>query len=180
MLPKNDSHSSEWIDQIESLVYQAETIDDPAARSIALELSQAILRFHQCALSRMLDFISAQGSGDEILSRIAQDDLTSSLLLVHDLHPEPIETRLARAIARLDDVYRALGARISLACMSGGIACIDFESSRAWPGPQTRSSIEKVLFQAAPELEGVVIQGMKEEASPDFIPVSAILAGSQA
>lgn len=180
MLPENDNHLPEWIDQIESLVHQAEAIDDPDARSTALELSQAILRFHQSALGRMLDFISARDSDGEILSRIAQDELTSSLLLVHDLHPEPVATRVERAITRLDDVYRALGSRISLASMSGGVVYVNFDSSRTWPGPQTRAAIEKVLFQAAPEIEQVVIEGLKEETSPDFIPVSAILAGSRA
>lgn len=169
--------SPEWVDRIESLVHQAAEIEDAAARALLMELSQAIMQFHSAALSRALDIIGDFPSGGEILSRMAADELTSSLLLVHDLHPEATEVRVERAVIRLDNAFRALGARISLASLSGGVVCVNFESSRLWPGAQTRASIEKFLFQAAPELDLVVIDGMKEEPARDFVPLTGILVG---
>jgi hypothetical protein len=170
--------SPEWIDRIESLVHQAEQIQDSKARTIAIELSQAIMQFHQAALNRALEIISYSNCGVEVLTRMAHDDLTSSLLLAHDLHPETTEIRVERAIARLDEAFRSLGARVSLAGMSSGVVCVNFESSRSWPS-QTRANIEKFVFQTAPEIEALVIEGVNEEPPRDFIPVSGILAGSR-
>lgn len=179
MLPDETFRSPEWIDKIEILVHKAEEIEDSTARAVAIDLSRAVMQFHEAALSRTLEMISDSESGEEILSRIAEDPLTSSMLLAHDLHPETTGARLARAIAHLDEAFRALGARVSLGGFSGNVVYVNFESARAWPGPQTRTSVEKFIFQAVPEIEAVVIEGLKEEAPQDFFPVSGLMAASR-
>jgi hypothetical protein len=39
--------------------------------------------------------------------------------------------------------------------------------------------VEKFIFQAVPEIEAVVIEGLKEEAPQDFFPVSGLMAASR-
>jgi len=141
---------------------------------------QAVLDFHAAALERVLEIAAQSGpDGTAIIDRIAADDLTSSMLLLHDLHPEELATRLERAIEKLQEAFRSLGGRVSLIGIEGETVRLQFDSARTWPGAAVKSSIEKTIFQAAPEIGKVVIEGLNELPPADFVPVSDLLAGSR-
>jgi hypothetical protein len=177
----NDAiRSQEWIDKIEALVHRAEAISDAGARSIAVDLLQAVLSFHAAGIERILEIISESvAGGDAAVDAIAKDDLTSSMLLLHDLHPDELETRIDRAIRRLQDMFASLGANLMLEAIEGETVRLRFDSSRSWSAAAVKGSIENVIFQAAPEIATVVIDGLKEAPSANFVPVSDLLAGSR-
>ena len=176
----NQARSQEWIDKIEDLVQRAESLTDPEAREITVALLRAVLDFHAAGLERLLEIAARSGSaGDALIQQIAADDLTSSMLLLHDLHPDDLETRLNHAIKKLQDVFASLGAKISLIGTESGTVRLFFDSSRAWPGTQVRGSVENAIFQAAPEITTVVVEGLKEISPVDFVPVSDLLVGLQ-
>lgn len=177
-MAKDEIRSQEWIDKIEELVRQAENISDPSARRIATDLVRAVLDFHGTGLQRVLEVVAESESGPAIFDRIAADDLTSSMLLLHDLHPDELGTRLLRAIEKLEKVFRSVGARVSLIGVEAGTVRLQFDSARAWPGATVRDSIEKTIFQAAPEIDQVLIEGLKESPAADFVPLSNLLAGA--
>ncbi len=100
-MAKDEIRSQEWIDKIEELVRRAEALPDPKARGIAVDLLQAVLDFHAAGLERMMEIAADSGAaGEAIIERIATDDLTSSMLLLHDLHPDDLETRIERAVRK--------------------------------------------------------------------------------
>ena len=128
-------HSQTWIDKIEELVRRADSLSDPTARGIAVELLQGVLDFHAAALERVMEIAMESGpSGEAIIDRFATDDLTSSLLLLHDLHPDDLETRIDRAVHKLQSVFSSLGARLSLTAIEGGTVRLHFDSPRTWTG----------------------------------------------
>jgi len=179
-MPDNEIRSQAWVDKIEVLVREAESISDPKARSVTIDLLRAVLDFHAAGLERVLEIINESGSGGEaIMERIATEDLTSSMLLLHDLHPDDLETRINRAVHKLQDVFLSLGAKLSLLSIEPGTVRFHFESQRAWSGAPLKTSIEKAIFQAAPEITSVVVEGVKETPAADFVPVSELLTGSQ-
>jgi hypothetical protein len=170
--------SQEWVDKIEELVRRAEALPDPNARRVSVELLRAVLAFHAAGLERILDTIFESGAtGEQIIDKLAADDLTSSLLLLHDLHPDDLETRLSRAIDKLQTIFFSLGARLSLAGREGDLIRLRFESQRAWSVTAVKASVENAIFQAAPEITSVVLEGVKEAPDPGFVPVSDLLAG---
>ena len=176
-MAEQEIRSQEWIDKIEVLVRQAQSISDPAARNIAIDLLRAVLDLHAAGLERILDLIFESGPGGEgIIERIAHDELAGSMLLLHDLHPEDLETRLNRALVRLQDMFASLGAKLSIVSMEGDTVQLRFESERTWSAAPVKSSVEKEIFQAAPEITTVVIEGLKEAAPNGFVPVSDLLA----
>ena len=122
---------------------------------------------------------SSGSAGETILEQIARDELTSSMLLLHDLHPDDLETRLNRAVQKLQDVFTSLGAKMSLLAIEPGRVRLHFESARMWSGTPVRASIENAIFEAAPEIETVLIEGLKETPPANFVPVSDLLVGSQ-
>jgi Fe-S cluster biogenesis protein NfuA/nitrite reductase/ring-hydroxylating ferredoxin subunit len=93
-------------DRIESLL-EASAAGGAAARSRAEELVGCVSGLYGAGLGRVLEILDESGRlDDELLAALAGDDLVASLLLVHDLHPYDIETRVRQA---LDTVRPYLG-----------------------------------------------------------------------
>ncbi len=179
-MAKEEIRSQEWIDKIEELVRRAESLSDPKARGIAVDLLQAVLDFHAAGLERVMEIAADSGAAAEVvIERIATDDLTSSMLLLHDLHPDDLETRIDRTIRKLHDMFASLGATLSLVAIESETVRLQFDSARTWSGTPVRSSVENAIFQAAPEIGTVVIEGLKETPAANFVPLSDLLIASR-
>lgn len=179
-MASDEIRSQEWIDKIEELVRRAESLPDPKARAVAVDLLQAVLDFHGAGLQRLMELAAGLGAaGEAFMAQVAADDLTSSLLLLHDLHPDDMETRIDRAVHKLQGVFTSLGARVSLLAIEPGTVRLHFDSERTWSGAPVRASVENAIFQAAPEIGSVVIEGLKETPDASFVPLSDLLIGSR-
>lgn len=177
-MAENEVHSQEWVDKIEDLVRQAESISDSKLRTITVDLLRAVLEFHAAALERLMDLVFASGpAGEAMVERIAADDLASSMLLLHNLHPDDLETRILRAVQKLQEMFISLGAKLSLIAIEESTVRLHFESQRTWSGTPVRASVEKAIYQAAPEITTVILEGLKEPPSAGFVPVSDLIAG---
>ena len=92
--------------RIEALI-EASAAGGPAARTRAEDLVAAVSTLYGAGLGRVLEILGETGRLDEtVLAALVGDELVSGLLLVHDLHPDDVETRIARA---LDSVRPYLG-----------------------------------------------------------------------
>jgi hypothetical protein len=180
-MARDEIRSQEWIDKIEELVRRADSLSDREARGIAVDLLQAVLDLHGAALERMMEIAVESGPvGETIIEKIAQDDLTSSVLMLHDLHPYDLETRIERAIRKLHDVFVSLGAKLTLLAIENGTVRLHFDSARTWTGAPVKVSVEKAIFQAAPEIVDVVIEGLREPPDANFVPLSNLVTGIRA
>lgn len=93
-------------DRIETLL-DASSAGGTAARARAEELVACVSGLYGAGLERVLEILHEAGRlDDEVLAAFAGDDLVASLLLVHDLHPYDVETRVRQA---LDTVRPYLG-----------------------------------------------------------------------
>lgn len=97
----------ERLTRVEALVGALERCPDPAAREAARDLVRTLLDLHAAGLGRVLD---VAGRESALVERLATDDLVSSLLLLHGLHPHPAARRVARALERV----RSLGGDVEL------------------------------------------------------------------
>ncbi|CAN5267345.1 NifU family protein [soil metagenome] len=93
-------------DRIETLL-EASAGGGGAARARAEELVGCVSDLYWAGLGRVLEILDESGRlDDQVLAALAGDDLVASLLLVHDLHPYDVETRVRQA---LDTVRPYLG-----------------------------------------------------------------------
>lgn len=93
-------------DRIESLI-EASAAAGPASRTRAEDLVACVSGLYGAGLGRVLEILDAAGHLDaDVLDALADDQLVSGLLLVHDLHPYDAGTRIRRA---LDTVRPYLG-----------------------------------------------------------------------
>ena len=96
----------------------------------------------------------------EYAEELADDKLVGSLFLLHDLHPVDAETRLRRALSRLE---RAFGSHFQLEGISENVARIRIEKNGAPLPNGIAEVIDRAALDAAPDLEGVVIEGLPAE-----------------
>jgi len=154
------------VGEIDKLVRAIEAAPDSQTRTAALGLIQAVLAIHGEGLKHIVGILQANvDSGAQLISALCCDDLISSLLSLHDLHPESPRSRAERAVAQL----RETGLSVDLLEISdGGIVKLRLRDS----SQRARTVVEDTLLAAVPDTAGVVFE---TEPSVGFVPVSALL-----
>jgi Fe-S cluster biogenesis protein NfuA len=138
----------ERIARLEALLEQ---IDDDSA---ATEAVQAVVDLYGEALARIL-------AGAEPV----EDELVSHLLLVHDLHPVDVETRVRRALEEVRPYLGSHGGDVELLGVEGGVARLRLAGTcNGCPSSTVtlQNAIEDALFKAAPDLERIDAEGVAE------------------
>jgi hypothetical protein len=144
----------ENVQDIERLIGEIEASADPATRTGVRQLVEAILEFHGAGIARMVEL-----AGEGVVRSFARDDLAGALLLLYGLHPEGFETRVQRALDRVQGVEL--------------VGIVDFVVRVKGTAP--REAIEQALYAAAPEVAAIEIEG-ESRASSSFVPVEALLS----
>ena len=97
------------------LVEKISNLPDRAASATTFELLQEVMSLHASVLERMLDLTSQAGDpGLALIDKFAHDPLVSGLLVLYDLHPEDLETRLARALDKVRPYLHSHGGDVEI------------------------------------------------------------------
>ncbi len=157
--------AEELLEQLSALVGELEQHPDTEVREKALDLVQIILKLHGEALRRMLTTFESLPMKSEIYSRMLGDDVIRAILTIHDLLPEELETRVAKAVEELRPFLISQGCDVNLLGVDKGHARLRLMRSGkgAPPVAALKLEIEKVLDVAAPDLLGIDIEGFAEQ-----------------
>lgn len=150
------------------------------ARDVANAAVAAVVEVYGEGLGRVVDLIASQAP--ELAGPMADDELVSHLLLLHGLHPDPIEVRVERALDEVRPLVHDNGGDVQLDRVDGGVAVLRLVGggNGAGDGPglslMVRQVIEDGVLRLAPELAGVRIDGGPAPAGPAaaLIPVEAV------
>jgi Fe-S cluster biogenesis protein NfuA len=163
---------------IEQLIEELERTADPAAQAQARAIVKAVLEFHAAALARLMSHIAAAGaSAGHLLETLARDDLVASLLLLHELHPHDQGTRVAQALEQVRPQLRAHGGDVELLGLDGGVVRLRMQGScHGCPSSSVtlRALIETALYNAAPDLTGIAVEGVVEAHGSTIPPLVTI------
>jgi Fe-S cluster biogenesis protein NfuA len=124
------------------------------------ELVQRLVQLYGTGLTRWSLHLREAGVLDDALAaRLAGDELLASLLLLHDLHPWPVEQRVAQALERARPQLRSHLGELTLVGVEGDTARVRLEGG----APVTESAagrlIHRAIFDAAPEIARVAVEG---------------------
>ena len=167
--------------RIEELVQQIERSADPAAQSAAREMMRLVLDMHGAGLARVLELLSEAGEdGEAILRRWTADDLVRSLLLLHGLHPEDLESRVEQALAGVRPYLQSHGGDVELRGIIDGTVRLRMQGScHGCPSSQAtlQSAIETAIQEAAPDIVSIEVEGLAEPPPPSgFVPLEFSVA----
>jgi Fe-S cluster biogenesis protein NfuA/nitrite reductase/ring-hydroxylating ferredoxin subunit len=137
------------VTQVERLLEEA---DDKG-----VELARALLDMYGEGLRRILE--RADGP------LLAEDELVSYLLLLHDLHPVPVEDRVREALESVRPYLESHGGDVELMAVEQGVVRLRLSGSCNGCPSSTMTlklAIEDAIQQAAPEVERVEAEGVSQ------------------
>jgi Fe-S cluster biogenesis protein NfuA len=178
-----DRELTEQAARIEALLDEIESLPDPAMRARVTGIVQGLLALYGEGLRRMLDIVEQQSAADvaaTLLDAFAGDELISHLLLLHDLHPVDVETRVARALDEVRPYLQSHGGNVVLLGVEGGVARLRLQGSCHGCPSSTMTlklAIEEAVQKAAPDLDGIEAEGVAQSPPlrrPAFVPAATI------
>jgi Fe-S cluster biogenesis protein NfuA/nitrite reductase/ring-hydroxylating ferredoxin subunit len=150
--------------RVEELTGRLEDLEDEAGRELAEELTSAVVQMYGAGLERIVALTDA-----DTRTAFADDQLVASLLMIHDLYPVPIEERVQEALDSVRPYMESHGGNVELLGIEGGIARLRLEGSckscRA-SSSTLELAVRRALENAAPDLEGMDVEGVAEEEPP--------------
>ena len=149
---------------IDQLVRSLENGSDPATRAAAQELAGTLMELHATALERMLDAVRRHGeAGRLILEQLARDDVISGVLLLHDLHPVDLPTRVRGALEKTRPYLKSHGGNVELVGIDEpGVVRLRLQGScHGCPSSAMtlKLAIEQAIQEAAPDVTAIVVEG---------------------
>jgi Fe-S cluster biogenesis protein NfuA len=110
---------------------------------------------------------------------LADDELLAHLLLLHDLHPVDVGTRVANALEEVRPYLGSHGGDVELLGVEEGVARLRLNGTcDGCPSSAVtlKHSIETAILRAAPELERVEAEGLDGEEPRPLLQIGSLVA----
>ena len=164
----DDRAARDRIGRVEALLDEVESLPDEAGRAAATELVQALVELYGEGLARIVARVN--GATDDLL----EDELVEHLLLLHDLHPVPLEERVRGALEEVRPFTEAHAGGVELLSVEDGVVRLRLAGSCSGCPSSTMSlkrTIEDAIREKAPDVDEIVAEGMAEERTPRGHPL---------
>ncbi|HET8978721.1 MAG TPA: NifU family protein [Solirubrobacteraceae bacterium] len=162
--------AEQLLPRIQELQDELDSLADETVRELADELVSSVVQMYGAGLERILAGLQAAGEeGARIAASLPDDPLVGALLLIHDLHPVPLEQRVRQALDSVSPYMESHGGSVELLSLQDGIARIHLRGSCsdcAASSVTLELAIKQALEEAAPDLEGLDVVGMAPQAVP--------------
>ncbi len=145
---------------VERLLEEVESLPDPVAREKSTEMVAALLDLYGAGLERIVEEIAARDDG-ELSQALAADELVAHLLLLHGLHPVPLEGRVMKALGEVRPYLESHGGNVELLGVEGAAVRLRMEGSCSGcpsSAMTLKLAIENAIHKAAPEIEEVIAE----------------------
>jgi Fe-S cluster biogenesis protein NfuA/nitrite reductase/ring-hydroxylating ferredoxin subunit len=168
--------------RIQELVEKIGGMPDPAAREMLQDCLGSVLSFYGHGLRRIMELVGENGGTTREI--LLNDPGVRGLLLIHGLHPEPLEARLRDALEKVRPYMKSHGGDVELLSLQDDFArlrlvghCKTCPSSTVTLELAVRAAIE----EACPDLQGFDVEGIQPEnaafehvpkAAPEWLPVT--------
>jgi len=153
--------------RIQRFLEQIEALPSPSTRELIHEFMEATLAFYGQGLARILQVVSESGpEGRNAYQYLINDKVVRGLLLIHDLHPADLETRLRDALDQVRPYLESHGGNVELISLTGQNARLQLEGtckSCASSAVTLELAIRHAIEEACPDLAGFDVEGIPRE-----------------
>lgn len=152
----DDTQAREGVARVEELLEGVESLPDPAAREKATEMAAALLDLYGEGLARIVDRVGA--ADGELAASLVDDELVAHLLVLHDLHPVPLEARVSGALEEVRPYLESHGGNVELVGVEEAVVRLRLQGSCSGCPSSSMTlklAIEDAIHKAAPEIEAV-------------------------
>jgi Fe-S cluster biogenesis protein NfuA len=150
-----------------------------ATATLALEAVQALTEVYGAALARVVDV-----APPALLEAYDRDELLRHLLVLHDLHPHPVDERVRAALDRVRPYLHSHGGDVTFLGIEGDVARVRFTGhcDGCTSSTETMTAVLRdAVLAVAPELTAVDAEPATAAPHPapahtaPVIPVDALL-----
>jgi Fe-S cluster biogenesis protein NfuA len=156
--------SEQHLARVQELTDALEALPEGREKEVAEQLIGAIVDLYGDGLRRVVEALQEAGApGHEIHERLVADGVVASLLLIHDLYPIDLETRVREALAEVRPYMESHGGDVELLDLRDGVARLRLAGScDGCPASAAtlELAIKEALEQAAPDLVGLEVEGV--------------------
>jgi Fe-S cluster biogenesis protein NfuA/nitrite reductase/ring-hydroxylating ferredoxin subunit len=166
VMPERDPR--ELVADVERLLEEIEALPDATGRQMATEVVQALLELYGAGLERIVEQIAARDGG-ALAQALAEDELVAHLLLLHGLHPVPVQSRVLDALGEVRPYLESHGGNVELLDVDGSAVHLRLRGSCSGcpsSAMTLKLAIENAIHKAAPEIEEVIAVDDAPAASP--------------
>ncbi len=161
-----DAQGQDHVARVEGLLEQLDGLGDSPARETATQLVQALLDLYGEGLSRIVAEIAERDDG-ELADVLGGDELVSHLLLLHGLHPVPLEARVRGALDEVRPYLETHGGNVALLGVDEGVVRLQLQGScSGCPSSAVtlKLAVEESIHKAAPDVVEIVAEDAEEPA----------------
>jgi Fe-S cluster biogenesis protein NfuA len=158
----------EQVARVEGLLEQLEALPDPIVRETATEVVGALLELYGEGLGRIVEVLAARDDGT-LAEALAEDELIAHLLMLHGLHPVPVEQRVRSALESVLPYLESHGGSVELLGVQEGVVHLRLQGSCSGcpsSAMTLKLAIEQAIFKMAPDVEEVRAEGAASPAAP--------------
>jgi Fe-S cluster biogenesis protein NfuA len=162
--------SERHLARVQELTEALEALPEGREKEVAEDLIGAIMELYGDGLRRVVGALQDAGSaGQEIHGQLVEDGVVASLLLIHDLFPIDIETRVREALATVRPYMESHGGDVELLGIDDGVAHLRLEGHcKGCPASAAtlELAIKEAIEEAAPDLAGLEVEGVVAPRKP--------------
>jgi Fe-S cluster biogenesis protein NfuA/nitrite reductase/ring-hydroxylating ferredoxin subunit len=133
------------------------------------ELMEAMLAFYGQGMARILQVVSESGPEFQaVYQRLINDKVVRGLLLIHDLHPADLESRLREALDHVRPYLQSHGGNVELSGLQDQSARLRLQGtckSCASSAVTLELAIRQAIEEACPDLAEFEVEGVTQEGS---------------
>ena len=138
-------------DRIESLLGELQSATEGRVWLRVEELVRLLTDLYGAGMART---VGLAGDQPHLLARLGRDELVGSLLVLHDLHPESLEQRAARALGSVSALVGKGGASVELTSVdreAGAVVATVTAPGCGSTGEALCDAVRRALDDAAPD-----------------------------
>jgi Fe-S cluster biogenesis protein NfuA len=167
------------LDRLEETLALMEQTPGPGGE-LGLSAVTELAHVYGEALARAVDHAVESGSG-ALLDALVRDELIGHLLVLHEIHLEPLELRVERAVANLRPAIEERGVRVELREIEHGVATLELTVGGCGSSAQGLSdAVREAVLDLAPDLAEVSVVLKRPTPAPAFVPLAGLSATSVA
>jgi len=176
MLPA-DQELRQLAARTDQLLAEIEALPETRVRATAVEAIQAIVQLYGAGLTRIVRQVEEQDAA--LLGALADDELIAHLLILHDLHPIDLATRVGTALDDVRPYLQSHGGDVELVGIDDDVMRVRMEGScHGCPSSSMtlKLAIEEAVHKRAPEIERVeaVNPAPAHPGTDNFVPLSSL------
>jgi Fe-S cluster biogenesis protein NfuA len=144
--------------RVEALLEELDAVDDAPARDTGTALVQALLELYGDGLARIVEHIAQRDDG-AIAEALADDELVAHLLMLHGLHPVPLDARVRAALDEVRPYLETHGGDVQLLDVDQGVVRLQLQGScSGCPSSAVtlKHAVEEAIRRTAPDVTDIV------------------------